>query len=854
MSVSASAPAKQGTLQGPDAGMGASAARPWLPGTLITNTSVLVLALAGLNLLCYYRSLGGYFLADDYVHIPYLNRVFQGHFDMLLQNFAGNWMQTQGTCFYRPFISLTLALDYLIGGANPVVFHVSTLAYQILSSIFLFLLSRRMLREYGDKRAAAAAFFAGAIFAVFPLHPEVASWVIGRVDSVCTAFYLAAFWLFVRAFQQRGRWSHALSLGAFVISLLSKEMAVTLPAALVLYCLAAAPEGSSVRQRLKFAASKTWMYWAIIAAYLIVRTAALGTITGGYSGSIGEGLSTSLLKRWFQDGSLGRVLFPLNAELFGPKNWLRKALTALYLAASASLGARIILKPASAGLTRFAFFAAAWFALSMIPTYQVWNLTETLQGSRFIYLGTAPLSLLLVLLVYPLGKTADKHAAVPRWPMLVAAAILTGFVILFAIITYRNNLPWAQAGAQVRALRQGIEEALRAMPPGKQLVVLNLPQRHHGAHMLYNAAMLSVLLSPPLSRENLAERVATFEPITYGDSGLIVSSRLRRYASTPDRYVFCTFDQSSRQLIPVELRSSEGELSYNARALAGAFADASKGGSNRGKPVTTPSAGGLTVSDPRRPVCLVSPVLDLPSTATDFVDVDLSLRQSTAQRPAPAPILLLRWESAAAPSFSAQRCLAMPLVADGKPHRYRFAVSQHKQWIASGLIRHIALELLTGGNYTACLSGVRLLRGVTEIPVLEPDWKTLHEDLAGVARPVRSKAAFRYDVSALPGANRAVAELSKPNAWFEHYSGQYRDADLSPFALKRFELTQRQGTFEIPLSELPAPAYYQVRIAGVGADGHVVGYVSDPVNLQISEDSIRGARKARHGGSIADVQ
>lgn len=852
--MSASAPAKQGALQGPDAGAGASAARTRLPGTLITNTLVPVLALAGLNFLCFHRSLGGYFLADDFVHIPYLYRVFQGHFDMLLQNFAGNWMQTQGTSFYRPFISLTLALDYLIGGANPFVFHVSNLAYQTLASIFLFLLCRRMLREYGDLPAASAAFFAGAIFAVFPLHPEVASWVIGRVDSVCTAFYLAAFWLFVRALQQSCRWSRAVSLGTLVISLLSKEMAVTLPAALALYCLTAAPAGSSIRQRLKFASSKTWIYWAIIGSYLIVRSAALGTITGGYSGSIGEGLSTSLLKRWFQDGSLVRVLFPLNAELFGPKNWLRKALVALYLAAAASLGARFLWKPASAGLSRFAIFAAAWFALSMIPTYQVWNLTETLQGSRFIYLGTAPLSLLIVLLVFPLGKTLGRNAAVPRGPTIVAAAILTGFVILFGIIAYRNNLPWAEAGAQVRALRNGIEDLLNQMPADKQLVVLNLPQRHHGAHMLYNAAMLSVLLSPPLSRENLAERVATFEPITYGDSGLIVSSRLRRYAFTPDRYVFCTFDQNSRQLARVELRPSEIELSYNAAALAGAFAEASKGGLHRGKPVITPSAGGLAISEPRRPVCLVSPVLDLPSTATDFVDVELSLRRSTlGQRPTPAPVLLLKWSAAAAPSFSAQRCLVMPLAADGTSHRYRFAVSQQKQWITCGLIRHIALEFLPG-HYTACLSGVRLARGVTEIPVLEPDWLTLREDSAGVVRPARSKAGFHYNVSALPGATGAVAELSKPNAWFEHYSGQYRDTELSPFALKRFELTQRQGTFEIPLSELPTPAYYQVRIAGVGADGHVVGYVSDPVNLQISEDPIRLARKARQGGSIADVQ
>src|SRR5688572_29497359 len=82
-----------------------------------------IVALIAINLLCLYRSLSGYFLADDFIHIAYLTNVCNGHLEALLANFTGNWMQTQGTQFYRPFISLTLALDYLIGGGQPLIFH-----------------------------------------------------------------------------------------------------------------------------------------------------------------------------------------------------------------------------------------------------------------------------------------------------------------------------------------------------------------------------------------------------------------------------------------------------------------------------------------------------------------------------------------------------------------------------------------------------------------------------------------------------------------------------------------------------------------------------------------------------------
>ena len=61
-----------------------------------------------LNAICFARSLKGYFLADDFVHIAYLHQALNGHMSSILENFWGNWMQTQGTCFYRPLITCGL--------------------------------------------------------------------------------------------------------------------------------------------------------------------------------------------------------------------------------------------------------------------------------------------------------------------------------------------------------------------------------------------------------------------------------------------------------------------------------------------------------------------------------------------------------------------------------------------------------------------------------------------------------------------------------------------------------------------------------------------------------------------------
>src|SRR5262249_31939043 len=103
-----------------------------------------------------------------------------------------------------PFITLTLALDYWLWGADARGFHLTNLIYQTASSILLFFVSRRLLNGLSSRSATLTAFFAAAFFAAQPLHPEVVSWVIARVDSVALTFYLLSFWLYLESFAGKG--------------------------------------------------------------------------------------------------------------------------------------------------------------------------------------------------------------------------------------------------------------------------------------------------------------------------------------------------------------------------------------------------------------------------------------------------------------------------------------------------------------------------------------------------------------------------------------------------------------------------------------------------------------------------
>ncbi len=767
--------------------------------------------------------MNGYFLADDFVHVPYLVKVFNGHPDLLLQNFYTNWMQAQGTQFYRPFISLTLALDYALWKANPAGYHITNFLYQVASSILLFLCTRRLFNYKTTIEAQTVGFLAGAFFAACPLHAEVVSWIIARVDSVQTTFLLASLWMYLRARDQvNPAASKALSFLCFVIALLSKEMAITLPPTLILLEMIKS-EKSNLLERIKDAARATWQYWLILAIYMGVRTAALGTISGGYAGSIGEGLSSSLFRRWFQDGSFLRVLLPLNAELPGSVHKLVRSLKLLYELAAVLVVARLIFLFKEGALQKYCrrlSFAAGWFVIAMLPTYQVWNLTETMQGSRFIYLGTAPLSLLAALLIAPLPF--ENRGQLKKIINAASALVAVVLVWTFMQIAYQNNSAWAQASKGVRAFRAAVEDWFKPADStsnkdvehhaidGRKLVILNIPQRFAGAHMIYNAATLSVLLRPSLSSQDYANQVVTLEPITYGAADLINVSRLRRLIDQPTQYQFAKWDSIEQTLVPLHLVSENVQ-----REIVGSDLTDSRTAGNES--------------------FLVSPPFDVPSAAVDFVDV----RIKTDGKVNPTDVLTMGWNTVSDPIFRDHRTLSKAIE---NSTQVQFTVSEHKNWVSSETIHQLKFELPNGMT----IEKVNLHSGDREIPSMTPNTtapstngRSVAEDVGGVSRPGNNIGPFTFDTSKIPGADHAIVEISKADSWFEHYSGTFRDQKLSPESFAAKKLNTKSGQFNLPAKELERPGFYEIRVCAVDKNGKLIGFPSDPINLQFSAEDIR---------------
>jgi hypothetical protein len=179
----------------------------------VTRTALAVLALA---ILPYLPSLGGDFVYDDVGLIPEDARVTNHAFLESLR--TPYWGERHGG-LYRPVTTLSYVVNGL-GGTSPLPFRVVNLALHAAASVLALALARRILKS------ERAAFVAAGLFAVHPLHVEVAANVVGRAESLGFLLAGGAWWLAVPAARDRDLKGLACATVLGTLALLAKENAL----------------------------------------------------------------------------------------------------------------------------------------------------------------------------------------------------------------------------------------------------------------------------------------------------------------------------------------------------------------------------------------------------------------------------------------------------------------------------------------------------------------------------------------------------------------------------------------------------------------------------------------------------
>ena len=172
----------------------------------------------------YFNALEGAFTYDDKVEVIG-NRTIR---------VLDRWKVMLGYNLSRPLTIASYALNYHFAEQEPFLYHLVDVVIFGLEVGLAFLLVSSLAEIKGHARPVVLGALAAGLWAAHPLNTETVSYVTSRSEQLCGLFYLLGCWSFVR-WRQVGGWQHFL--GAWIsvgLGALSKEVAVTMPAAFLL--------------------------------------------------------------------------------------------------------------------------------------------------------------------------------------------------------------------------------------------------------------------------------------------------------------------------------------------------------------------------------------------------------------------------------------------------------------------------------------------------------------------------------------------------------------------------------------------------------------------------------------------
>jgi hypothetical protein len=135
----------------------------------------------------------------------------------------------------------TFAVNYAIGGLDVVGYHIVNTLVHIINGVlaYLVLFFTLMLIGSDEAKSKKIAAFAAVLFVAHPIQTQAVTYIVQRMESMASMFYLLALVLFIRgagATTQAKRIAlYAGVAASYVLGFYSKEIAVTLPFIVFLY-------------------------------------------------------------------------------------------------------------------------------------------------------------------------------------------------------------------------------------------------------------------------------------------------------------------------------------------------------------------------------------------------------------------------------------------------------------------------------------------------------------------------------------------------------------------------------------------------------------------------------------------
>ena len=352
---------------------------------------------------------------------PHLDRwsTFIGHLDHMV----------------RPVLYATFLVDRSLYGNSAAGYHLLNLLLHLGTGLLVY----RILALAVTEETRHVPFWTALLFLIHPIQTETVTYISGRASGLMAFFYLLALFLSIKRIEYEddrrvSRWYLFGAVTAFLLSLASKETAITFPLVLLLWdLLIRRLRGASLRAAIRSHHLPFWLILLVVglAVWRHPRYTALAQFSVGIR-PLWENLLSGLnavtyalmlfFCPWKQ--SFDHDL-PVLHSLF---QWLLPELLFCGLIIAALVTARRL---------PLLTFGVAWFFVQLLPTSLIPRID--LLSERNLYLASIGLLLVVVMIG---SRVTQWLATVLRKPRI---AQMTGSLALVVVMglclfTYQRNV------------------------------------------------------------------------------------------------------------------------------------------------------------------------------------------------------------------------------------------------------------------------------------------------------------------------------------------------------------------------------------------------------------------------------
>ncbi len=329
---------------------------------------------------------------------------------------------------YNPIVILSFAVEYFIFGLNPFIFHLNNLLLHILNSILVYYLIFLIGKN------TTSAFICGILFGIHPLHVESVAWITERKDVLYSFFYLISLVLYVLYLKNKQKNLYLLSSIIFIFSLLTKGLAITLPAILLLidFFINDKITKKDILNKIPF----------FILSALFIILALIGTYVSGAT-------KTEHAFAFYDNFFIGnygilfyiiKSVFPFNLSALYPiPQKINGMLPTIFLISPLAVIIIFSFAAYSVKYTKKGIFGLGLYLLTIFPVLQFIPSGSAVAADRYIYL---PLIGLLYIYTELLLFIYKKYMMNVKILKVISLFLLFSIFAVFSIMSYNRCRVW----------------------------------------------------------------------------------------------------------------------------------------------------------------------------------------------------------------------------------------------------------------------------------------------------------------------------------------------------------------------------------------------------------------------------